>query len=56
MFNVSLHWNLSSSEDQGSLESEDILSVEVHLVEKITFEGGICAVPSKQDLNRLTKR
>ncbi|PFX12377.1 VHS domain-containing protein [Stylophora pistillata] len=45
-----------SSEDQESLESEDSLSVEVHLVENITSEGGIRAVPSKQDLNHFTKR
>lgn len=48
--------SFSSSGDQESVELEDTLSVEVHLVENITSEGGIRAVPSKQDLNQFTKR
>ncbi|XP_068672794.1 AP-4 complex accessory subunit tepsin-like isoform X3 [Montipora foliosa] len=37
-------------------ESENVLSMEVHLVDEITCEGGIRNVPSKEALNQFTKR
>lgn len=43
-------------EDQESREPENTLSVEGHLVDNITSEGGIRAVPSKEALNQFTKR
>ncbi|KAJ7372713.1 AP-4 complex accessory subunit Tepsin [Desmophyllum pertusum] len=45
-----------SSEEQESRESENTLSIEGHLVDDITSEGGIRAVPSKEALNQFTKR
>ena len=47
---------LRSVEDQDSGEHKDTLSVEGHLVDNITSEGGIRAVPSKEALNQFTKR
>ncbi|XP_029193085.2 AP-4 complex accessory subunit tepsin-like isoform X2 [Acropora millepora] len=37
-------------------ESENMVSVEAHLVDEITCEGGIRNVPSKESLNQFTKR
>lgn len=48
--------SLRSLEDQESSEPEKTLSVEGHLVDNITSEGGIRAVPSKEALNQFTKR
>ena len=43
--------------DQESSDSEvKTLSVEGHLVDNITSEGGIRTVPSKEALNQFTKR
>ena len=47
---------LRLTEDQESGEPENTLSVEGHLVDNITSEGGIRAVPSKEALNQFTKR
>jgi len=47
---------LRSAEDQEAGEPENTLSVEGHLVDDITSEGGIRAVPSKEALNQFTKR
>ena len=44
------------SDDEDSSDSENGLSVEAHLVNKITSEGGIRAVPSKEDLIQFTRR
>ena len=44
------------SDDEDSTDSENRLSVEAHLVNKITSEGGIRAVPSKEDLVQFTRR
>ena len=44
------------SDDEDSTDSENGLSVEAHLVNKITSEGGIRAVPSKEDLIQFTRR
>ncbi|KAL9956513.1 hypothetical protein ACROYT_G037997 [Oculina patagonica] len=45
-----------ATEEQESHESDKTLSVEGHLVENITSEGGIRAVPSKEALKQFTKR
>ena len=44
------------SDDEDSSDSGNGLSVEAHLVNKITSEGGIRAVPSKEDLIQFTRR
>lgn len=51
-----LYCPLRSAEDQEAGEPENTLSVEGHLVDNITSEGGIRAVPSKEALNQFTKR
>jgi len=48
--------SLEASDNEESEESENVLSIEVHLVEEITSEGGIRAVPSKEALTQFTKR
>lgn len=53
---LKFHCLLRAPEEQESHESEKTLSVEGHLVENITSEGGIRAVPSKEALNQFTKR
>ena len=54
-FSISLYFKRTPDNEE-STESENILSVEVHLVEEITSEGGIRTVPSKETLIQFTKR
>ena len=56
VFKISNFNVVRPSDDEDSSDSENGLSVEAHLVNKITSEGGIRAVPSKEDLIQFTRR